>query len=94
MGFHHRSRISTGELESLRASHTHRTNVDFAIDASGYGQLQSDAVIRKLKQDFYRPNGCKARTEACTTAGNNAMSNRADDCCVRFKFLLVMAIPE
>lgn len=62
--------------------------VDFATNAPGYGQLQSDEVIKQLNEDFYGHNGCKAQEEACYAAGNNATSDKicrdADDYCVRF----------
>lgn len=61
--------------------------VDFATNAPGYGQLQNDTVIKKLDEDFYAPNGCKAQEEACYAAGTDVTSNKickdADDYCVR-----------
>ncbi|KAJ7590662.1 alpha/beta-hydrolase [Mycena floridula] len=63
--------------------------VDFATNAPGYGQLQSDAVIKALNDAFFSPGGCQAQEEACyaaDAAGNSTVSNRvcskADDFCV------------
>jgi hypothetical protein len=73
-----------------------KSYVDFAINAPGYGQLQTNKVIRKLKRDFYGPHGCKAQTEACYDAGNEAASDKicgdANDYCVRF--LLELWLPQ
>jgi carboxypeptidase C (cathepsin A) len=60
--------------------------VDFATNAPGYGQLQSDDVIKKLNEDLPK---CTALEEACYAAGyaagNNAKSDKickaADDYC-------------
>ena len=62
--------------------------VDFATDAPGYGQLQSDEVIKKLNEAFYGKNGCLEQEQACYVAGNtnasNEICNTADNYCVDF----------
>ncbi|KAJ3812590.1 alpha/beta-hydrolase [Lentinula aff. lateritia] len=59
--------------------------VDFATDAPGYGQLQSDEVIAKLNEAFYGSTGCQAQEQACYDAGNSSASNNicntADNFC-------------
>jgi carboxypeptidase C (cathepsin A) len=50
--------------------------VDFATDAPGYGQLQSNEVIKGLNKHYFKPDGCKARLEACYAAGNKAASTK------------------
>ncbi|KAJ3826667.1 alpha/beta-hydrolase [Lentinula raphanica] len=65
--------------------------VDFATDAPGYGQLQSDEVIARLNEAFYGPNGCQAQEQACYDAGNSTASNKicstADDFCIENVFV-------
>ncbi|KAG6815520.1 hypothetical protein H0H87_001000, partial [Tephrocybe sp. NHM501043] len=60
--------------------------VDFATNAPGYGQLQTDEVIKKLNDAFYKPGGCKDQEESCYAAGNTTASNKicvdADNFCV------------
>ena len=60
--------------------------VDFATNAPGYGQLQSDAVLAKLNQSYFGPGGCRDQELACYAAGTGAQSNKickkADDFCV------------
>lgn len=60
--------------------------VDFATNAPGYGQLQSDRVIARLNDAFFRPGGCKDQEEACFAAGDGPTSNTicrtADAFCV------------
>ncbi len=60
--------------------------VDFATNAPGYGQLQSNAVIQQLNKPFFGAGGCKEQEEACFAAGNSSASNKicrdADDFCV------------
>ncbi|THH26769.1 hypothetical protein EUX98_g7412 [Antrodiella citrinella] len=60
--------------------------VDFATNAPGYGQLQSDEVIAQLNTDFFGPNGCQVQELACYAAGENSTSNKicstADNFCV------------
>lgn len=60
--------------------------VNFAIDAPGYGQLQSDAVLAALNQSFFGPGGCQEQEMACYAAGEDADSNsicrQADNFCV------------
>lgn len=61
--------------------------VDFATDAPGYGQLQSDGVIAKINKSYYGKNGCQEQEEACYAAGSSGSSNsiciNADNYCVR-----------
>ncbi|KAL0945855.1 hypothetical protein HGRIS_012138 [Hohenbuehelia grisea] len=65
--------------------------VDFATNAPGYGQLQSDAVIAALNDAFFKPGGCRDQEEACFAAGNSTQSNaicgKADDFCVENVFV-------
>ncbi|KAF8056296.1 Alpha/Beta hydrolase protein [Lyophyllum atratum] len=60
--------------------------VDFALNAPGYGQLQSDDVIKQINDSFFAPGGCKDQEEACYAAGNSAGSDnicrKADNFCV------------
>lgn len=60
--------------------------VDFATNAPGYGQLQSDEVIAQLNQAFFGPGGCQEQEEACFAAGTGPESNticgNADNFCV------------
>ncbi|TFK31316.1 alpha/beta-hydrolase [Crucibulum laeve] len=60
--------------------------VDFATNAPGYGQLQSDDVLKQLNESFFAPGGCKEQEEACYAAGDSPESNKickdADDFCV------------
>ncbi|KAF9011691.1 alpha/beta-hydrolase [Cyathus striatus] len=60
--------------------------VDFAFNAPGYGQLQSDSVLKKLNDSFFKPNGCRDQELACYAAGNSSSSNaiciKADNFCV------------
>ncbi|KAF5384232.1 hypothetical protein D9615_003476 [Tricholomella constricta] len=65
--------------------------VDFATNAPGYGQLQSDAVLEKLNKSYFEPNGCRDQEEACYAAGNSPGSDKicrnADDFCVLHVFI-------
>ncbi|KAF4608114.1 hypothetical protein EYR40_000458 [Pleurotus pulmonarius] len=65
--------------------------VDFATNAPGYGQLQSDRVIARLNDAFFRPGGCKDQEEACFAAGDGPTSNTicrtADAFCVDNVFI-------
>lgn len=65
--------------------------VDFATNAPGYGQLQSDEVIAKLNKAYFGPNGCLEQEQACYAAGNSSASNRiciaADNFCVENVFV-------
>ncbi|KAF9479203.1 alpha/beta-hydrolase [Pholiota conissans] len=60
--------------------------VDFATNAPGYGQLQSDDVIAQLNQAFFGPGGCQEQEMACFAAGTGPDSNKicgtADNFCV------------
>jgi len=60
--------------------------VDFATNAPGYGQLQSDDVIAKLNQAFFGAGGCQEQELACYAAGTGTDSNTvcktADNFCV------------
>ncbi|KAJ7111483.1 alpha/beta-hydrolase [Mycena epipterygia] len=58
----------------------------FATNAPGYGQLQSDAVLKKMNTSFFEANGCQAQEQACydagTSAASNAICSKADNFCV------------
>ncbi|EMD36755.1 hypothetical protein CERSUDRAFT_114672 [Gelatoporia subvermispora B] len=60
--------------------------VNFATNAPGYGQLQSDEVLAQLNQAFFGPGGCQEQEEACYAAGEDADSNqicrKADNFCI------------
>ena len=71
--------------------------MDFATNAPGYGQLQSDEVIKKLNEAYFGKGGCRDQELACYAAsnadaagengpGNTTLSNEvcgnADDFCV------------
>ncbi|KAI0767725.1 alpha/beta-hydrolase [Fomes fomentarius] len=64
--------------------------VDFATNAPGYGQLQSDEVLAQLNQSYFEEGGCRDQELACYAAGNSSESNRicveADDFCVENVF--------
>ena len=69
--------------------------VDFATNAPGYGQLQSDEVIQRLNTAFFGPGGCQEQERACFAAGDSVASNsicrKADDFCVtRLNCLLML----
>lgn len=68
--------------------------LDFATNAPGYGQLQSNAVLQKMNTSFFGPGGCKEQEEACYAAGNGTASNKiciaADNFCVRLILLLTI----
>ncbi|CAL1710317.1 unnamed protein product [Somion occarium] len=65
--------------------------VDFATNAPGYGQLQSDSVIASLNDAFFKEGGCRDQELACYAAGNGTDSNRicstADNFCVEDVFI-------
>ncbi|KAJ3569949.1 hypothetical protein NP233_g4713 [Leucocoprinus birnbaumii] len=65
--------------------------VDFATNAPGYGQLQSDKVIQQLNEAFFGKGGCLEQEQACFDAGNSTASNSicrtADDFCVENVFI-------
>ena len=42
--------------------------VDFATNAPGYGQLQSDKVIAKLNKAYFGEGGCRDQELACYAA--------------------------
>ncbi|THH07731.1 hypothetical protein EW145_g3186 [Phellinidium pouzarii] len=63
--------------------------VTFATDAPGYGQLQSDAVIKDLNKAFFGEGGCQEQELACYAAsaadaagvngpGNSTLSDAVD----------------
>ena len=81
--------------------------VDFATDAPGYGQLQSDDVIAALNKAFYEEGGCGDQELACYNAsnadaaglngpGNSTLSDEvcsnADNFCVSFCSSLLSSI--
>ncbi|KAF5350558.1 hypothetical protein D9756_008576 [Leucocoprinus leucothites] len=65
--------------------------VDFATNAPGYGQLQSDEVIQQLNKAFFSPGGCQEQEMACFSAGDSTASNKicrdADDFCIENVFV-------
>ncbi|KAF8830315.1 hypothetical protein HHX47_DHR2000748 [Lentinula edodes] len=81
------SLIQSGAIQGEQI--LNKAYVDFATDAPGYGQLQSDEVIAKLNEAFYGSNGCQAQEQACYDAGNSSASNKicntADNFCVSFR---------
>ncbi|KAF8128601.1 Alpha/Beta hydrolase protein [Boletus edulis] len=58
----------------------------FASNAPGYGQLQSDDVLKNISAALYGPNGCVAQEKDCYTAGTSSSSidicHNAQDYCV------------
>jgi len=60
--------------------------VDFATNAPGYGQLQSDEVLAQMSSDFFGPGGCQEQELACYAAGETDASNQicmtADNFCI------------
>lgn len=60
--------------------------VQFATNAPGYGQLQSDSVIASLNKAFFGAGGCQEQEQACYAAGtgpnSNAVCTKADNFCV------------
>ncbi|KAF5328037.1 hypothetical protein D9758_017459 [Tetrapyrgos nigripes] len=67
--------------------------LDFATNAPGYGQLQSDEVLAAMNDSYFRPGGCLDQEQACYDAGTGPESDKvcrdADDFCI--EFLLVPA---
>ncbi|KAJ7826492.1 alpha/beta-hydrolase [Mycena olivaceomarginata] len=65
--------------------------LDFATNAPGYGQLQSDAVLQKMNTSYFEANGCLEQEQACYDAGNSSASNaiciKADNFCVDNLFI-------
>lgn len=65
--------------------------VDFATNAPGYGQLQSDQVIAEINEAYFGANGCQEQEQACYNAGNSTASNKicsaADDFCIENVFV-------
>ncbi|KAJ7206486.1 alpha/beta-hydrolase, partial [Mycena pura] len=65
--------------------------LQFATNAPGYGQLQSNAVLAKMNTSFFEKNGCQEQEQACFDAGNSASSNaicmKADNFCVENLFI-------
>ncbi|KAF9564252.1 alpha/beta-hydrolase [Agrocybe pediades] len=64
--------------------------LQFATNAPGYGQLQSDSVLKQMNTSYFAPGGCKEQEEACYAAGTDANSNticrKADSFCVQNLF--------
>ncbi|KAI0708402.1 alpha/beta-hydrolase [Earliella scabrosa] len=60
--------------------------VDFATNAPGYGQLQSDEVLAALNEAYFGEGGCRDQEAACYAAGetpeSNAICIQADDFCI------------
>ncbi|PFH51148.1 hypothetical protein AMATHDRAFT_143154 [Amanita thiersii Skay4041] len=65
--------------------------LDFATNAPGYGQLQSDDVLQQMSEDYFAPGGCKEQEEACYAAGDGKTSDKicrdADNFCVDKLFI-------
>ncbi|KAI0752460.1 alpha/beta-hydrolase [Daedaleopsis nitida] len=65
--------------------------VDFATNAPGYGQLQSDAVLAALNKSYFEAGGCRDQELACYAAGESAQSNQvcrqADNFCIENVFV-------
>ncbi|KAG1819078.1 Alpha/Beta hydrolase protein [Suillus subaureus] len=65
--------------------------LNFATYAPGYGQLQSDDVLKNISDSLYGPDGCVAQENACYAAGNSTSSNKicrdADNYCGTYVFL-------
>ncbi|KAJ7178167.1 alpha/beta-hydrolase [Mycena filopes] len=63
----------------------------FATDAPGYGQLQSDAVLKKMNTTYFEAGGCLEQEQACYDAGDSDASNaiciKADNFCVDNLFI-------
>ncbi|KAH8103295.1 alpha/beta-hydrolase [Cristinia sonorae] len=62
--------------------------VDFATNAPGYGQLQSDAVLAQMNEDFNKTGGCRDMEMACFAAGTESANSdkicrAADNFCVQ-----------
>jgi hypothetical protein len=66
----------------------HKSFLDFATDAPGYGQLQNGTVLQEMRNDWYRSGGCEDQLNACYAAGDLSQSvdicKNADNYCVRF----------
>ena len=77
--------------------------MQFATNAPGYGQLQSDSVIAALNEAFFGPGGCQEQELACYAAsnadaagengpGNSTFSDevcrKADNLCVSSGYVL------
>ncbi|KAF9224939.1 alpha/beta-hydrolase [Gyrodon lividus] len=64
---------------------------NFATYAPGYGQLQSDAVLKNISESLYGPDGCVVQEEACYAAGYSSESNKiclqADNYCIDYVFV-------
>jgi len=66
--------------------------VDFATNAPGYGQLQSDTIISELNQAYFGSGGCQEQELACyaaagvfgnsTSKNSNSVCGKADDFCI------------
>ncbi|KAK0460685.1 alpha/beta-hydrolase [Desarmillaria tabescens] len=65
--------------------------IDFATDAPGYGQLQSDRVLQEMNTAYFKAGGCLEQEQACYAAGDSSSSNRicrtADNFCVENIFV-------
>ncbi|KAF7311281.1 Carboxypeptidase S1 [Mycena kentingensis (nom. inval.)] len=65
--------------------------LQFATNAPGYGQLQSNSVLARMNSSYFGPNGCQAQEQACYDAGNSSASNaicvRADNFCIQNLFI-------
>ncbi|KAK7680316.1 hypothetical protein QCA50_016556 [Cerrena zonata] len=59
--------------------------LDFATDAPGYGQLQSDTVLAQMKDAYFRAGGCRDQELACynaTGTASNQICRTADNFCI------------
>ncbi|PBK90716.1 alpha/beta-hydrolase [Armillaria gallica] len=65
--------------------------LDFATDAPGYGQLQSDKVLAAMNTAYFKKGGCLEQEQECYAAGNSSSSDRicrtADNFCVENLFI-------
>ena len=69
--------------------------LQFATDAPGYGQLQSDEVLAQMNDAYFRAGGCRDQELACYNATGTA-SNRvcinADNLCVRRAYAVALIL--
>ncbi|RPD60581.1 alpha/beta-hydrolase [Lentinus tigrinus ALCF2SS1-7] len=59
--------------------------LEFATDAPGYGQLQSDEILAAINESLYKEGGCRDQLIACyraETEESNKICYDADDFCL------------
>jgi len=61
--------INNGWIDPLIIN---RADLDFAAYAPGFGPVQPPNILHHMKKYFYKPEGCKARLEACNAPGSSA----------------------